>query len=110
MGKFVITKRINGDFQFNLKANNGQTILGSEGYNTKAACLNGIESVKSNAQDDTKFDSKTSSNGKLYFNLKATNGQIIGTSEMYETVASRDNGIASVKSNAPTASIDDQTN
>lgn len=110
MGKFVITKRTNGDFQFNLKASNGQTILGSEGYNTKPACLNGIESVKRNAQDDAKFDSKTSSNGKPYFNLKATNGQIIGTSEMYETVASRDNGIASVKSNAPAASIDDQTN
>jgi uncharacterized protein YegP (UPF0339 family) len=109
MGKFVITKRVNGEFQFNLKANNGQTILASEGYVTKTNCENGIESVKRNAQDDAKFDRKTATNGKPYFNLKATNGQIIGTSEMYETVASRDNGIASVKSNAPEATIDDQT-
>lgn len=110
MGKFVITKRVNGEFQFNLKANNGQTILASEGYKTKTNCENGIESIKRNAQDDTKFDRKTAVNGKTYFNLKATNGQIIGTSEMYETVASRNNGIESVKNNAPDATIDDQTN
>jgi hypothetical protein len=109
MGKFVITKRTNGEFQFNLNANNGQTILTSEGYATKPNCENGIESVKRNAQDDSKFDRKTASNGKSFFNLKATNGQIIGSSQMYETEASRDNGIESVKNNAPDATIDDQT-
>ena len=109
MGKFVITTRTNGEFQFNLKASNGQTILSSEGYTTKANCENGIESVKSNAQDDSKFDRKTSSNDKPYFNLKASNGQIIGTSEMYESEAARDNGIESVKSNSPDAETDDQT-
>lgn len=110
MGKFVITKRTNGEFQFNLKAGNGQTILSSESYKTKASCENGIESVKTNSKDDSKFDRKTSSNGKPYFNLKATNGQIIGTSEMYESEASRNNGIESVKTNAPEATIEDQTN
>jgi uncharacterized protein YegP (UPF0339 family) len=109
MGKFVITKRTNGEFQFNLKAGNGQTILTSEGYTTKAACLNGIESVKTNSADDNKFDRKESSNGKPYFNLKATNGQIIGASEMYESTAARENGIESVKTNAPAATTDDQT-
>jgi uncharacterized protein YegP (UPF0339 family) len=109
MGKFVITKRSNGEFQFNLKAGNGQTILGSEGYSSKAGCDNGIDSVRKNSQDESKYDRKTSSNGKYYFNLKATNGQIIGTSEMYESESSRDNGIASVKENAPYATVDDQT-
>ncbi|MBF4465213.1 YegP family protein [Flavobacterium sp. LC2016-12] len=109
MGKFVITKRANGEFQFNLKAGNGQTILTSEGYTTKAACLNGIESVKTNSQDDSKFDKKESSNGKPYFNLKASNGQIIGSSEMYESTSARDNGIESVKTNAPEGTTDDQT-
>ncbi|MGB3063624.1 YegP family protein [Sphingobacterium thalpophilum] len=84
MGKFVVTARKNGEYQFNLKAGNGQTILGSEGYSSKASCLNGIESVRKNAQDDGRFEKKTSSNGKWYFNLKASNGQIVGTSEMYE--------------------------
>ena len=109
MGKFVITKRTNGEFQFNLKAGNGQTILTSEGYTTKAACLNGIESVKTNSKDESKFDKLESKSGKPYFNLKASNGQIIGSSEMYESTSARDNGIASVKTNAPDATTDDQT-
>ena len=109
MGKFVITKRTNGEFQFNLKAGNGQTILTSEGYTTKAACTNGIESVKTNSQDDSRFDRKEAKNGKPYFNLKASNGQIIGSSEMYESISSRENGIESVKKNAPEGTIDDQT-
>nr|WP_068893304.1 YegP family protein [Pedobacter panaciterrae] len=109
MGKFEITTRKNGEFQFNLKAGNGQVILTSEGYTSKSGCTNGIESVRKNSQDDGKFDRKTSSNGKPYFNLKATNGQIIGNSEMYESVASRDNGIESVKKNAPDAEISDLT-
>jgi uncharacterized protein YegP (UPF0339 family) len=110
MGKFVITKRTNGEFQFNLKANNGQTILVSEGYSSKINCLNGINSVKVNSQDDSKFDRKASTNRKSYFNLKASNGEIIGTSEMYESAPARDNGIESVKTNAPSAATDDQTN
>ncbi|MBA0884811.1 YegP family protein [Flavobacterium undicola] len=109
MGKFVITKRVNGEFQFNLKAGNGQTILASEGYTTKAACENGIESVRKNSQEDGRYERKESSNGKYYFNLKATNGQIIGSSEMYESVASRENGIESVKKNAPDGVVEDQT-
>lgn len=109
MGKFVITKRVNGELQFNLKAGNGQTILASEGYTTKAACDNGIESVRKNSQEDARFERKESSNGKYYFNLKASNGQIIGNSEMYESVASMENGIESVKKNAPDGVVDDQT-
>ncbi|MBB5439258.1 hypothetical protein HDC92_002945 [Pedobacter sp. AK017] len=107
MGKFEITTRKNGEFQFNLKAGNGQVILSSEGYTTKSACNNGIESVRKNSQDDNKFDRKTSSNGKPYFNLKASNGQVIGNSEMYESDTSRENGIESVKKNAAIAEVSD---
>lgn len=109
MGKFVVHKRFNGEYQFNLKASNGQIILSSEGYITKGNCLNGIEAVKANSKNDDRFDRKSSSNGKYYFNLKASNGQIIGTSEMYETDSARENGIQSVKVNASTAIIDDLT-
>ena len=107
MGKFVITTRSNGEHQFNLKAGNGQTILTSEGYSSKANCLSGIESVRKNSQDNSKYDRKTSSNGKYYFNLKATNGQIIGTSEMYESDSARENGIKSVKENARDATVEE---
>lgn len=109
MGKFVITTRANNEYQFNLKADNGQTILRSEGYSSKASCENGVESVRQNSQEEARCERKSSSNGKFYFNLKARNGQVIGTSEMYESEASRDNGIDSVKRNAPAAVVEDQT-
>jgi uncharacterized protein YegP (UPF0339 family) len=39
-----------GEFRFNLKAANGEVIATSEGYKSKDSCMNGIESVKMNAQ------------------------------------------------------------
>ena len=104
MGKFVIRTTATG-FKFDLKAGNGQVILTSEVYTTKAACENGVESVKKNAPDDAKYERKESSNGKPMFNLKAGNGQVIGTSELYESEAARDNGVESVKKNAPDAEV-----
>lgn len=109
MGKFVISKDNAGEFRFNLKAGNGETILRSEGYKAKASCTNGIESVRTNSQVDSRFDRKTSSNGSPYFNLKASNGEIIGTSEMYSSTSAMENGIDSVKSNAPSATVEDTT-
>jgi uncharacterized protein YegP (UPF0339 family) len=81
--------------------------LSSQGYAAKASCENGIESVRKNSADDARFDRKTSTNGKDYFNLTATNGQIIGSSELYESLAARENGIESVKKNAPDAGVED---
>ncbi|ASW73762.1 hypothetical protein IQ37_15735 [Chryseobacterium piperi] len=109
MGKFIISKRTNGDYQFNLKAGNGQVILTSQGYSSKSGCENGIDSVKTNAKDDSKFERKTAADGRAYFNLKAANGQIIGTSQMYESENGMENGIESVKNNAPGASVEDET-
>jgi len=108
MGKFVIKTGTNGQYYFSLKADNGQKILASEGYVSKNGCLNGIDSVKANAKADSNYERKISSNGKYYFNLKASNGQIIGTSEMYESSSGRDNGIESVKSNAPGAKVEEE--
>lgn len=105
MGKFVISQRKNGEYQFNLKAGNGQVILTSEGYTTLAACKNGIESVKKNSQEDARFERKEAKDGSPFFNLKATNGQIIGKSEMYSSAAACENGIESVKKNAPEAEV-----
>ena len=109
MGKFEIKLRTNGDYQFDLKAANGQVILTSQGYKSKDSCINGINSVKKNSQDDARFDRKQAKNGKPFFNLMATNGQVIGTSEMYSNNANMENGIASVKKNAPAADIVDKT-
>lgn len=109
MGKFEIRKTKSGQYKFDLKASNGQVILSSESYRSKASCKKGIHSVMNNASEDKRFDRKTAKNGSPYFNMKARNGQIIGTSEMYSNASGMENGIASVKKNAVDASIDDQS-
>jgi uncharacterized protein YegP (UPF0339 family) len=109
MGKFVILKRANGEYQFNLKASNGQIILSSEGYISKASCVNGIEAVRLNAPNDNNYERKKASNGNYYFLLKAGNGAVIGTSELYVSEAGRENGIEAVKKNGLSVEIDDYT-
>jgi uncharacterized protein YegP (UPF0339 family) len=108
-GKFELGQAKNGQFSFSLKAGNGQTILVSEQYKDKAGAKNGIESVKKNAPDDSKYERKTSKKGEPYFVLKAANGQVIGTSEMYSSAAAMEGGIASVKQNGPGAEVVDLT-
>lgn len=105
MAKFEIYTDKREEFRFRLKAGNGQTILVGQGYKTKASCLNGVESVKKNSQDDSKFERLVSKSEQPYFNLKATNGQVIGNSEMYSSSSSMENGIASVMKNAPIAEV-----
>ena len=56
-----------------------------------------------------KFELYTDRSGKFGFRLKASNGQIIASSEAYNSKASALNGIESVKKNAPDAATDDQT-
>lgn len=107
MSKFEVYQDARSEYRFRLKAGNGQKILASEGYSAKAGCMNGIESVRKNSQDDQRYERLKSSNGKHYFNLKASNGQVIGTSEMYESSSGMENGIASVTSNAPNATIEE---
>ena len=107
MGKYVIKTASNGQWMFNLKAGNHQVILTSEMYTTKKACENGIESVKKNSPDDSKYERKTAKNGSPYFNLKASNGQVIGTSEMYSSTSAMENGIDSVKENGPNSPVEE---
>lgn len=107
--KFELKKSKNDKFFFNLLATNGQIILSSEMYEAKASAVNGIESVKKNAVDDARYERLLGKDGSPYFTLKATNGQVIGQSQMYSSEKARDNGIDSVKTNAPVATTDDQT-
>ncbi|MEL7473634.1 MAG: YegP family protein [Planctomycetota bacterium] len=107
--KFDLKTAKNGQFMFNLKAGNGEVILSSEMYTTKAAAENGIASVKENAPDDARYERLDAKDGSPYFNLKAGNGQVIGKSEMYSSASARDNGIESVKKNGPVAETSDNT-
>lgn len=94
--KFEIFEGKDGKHYFKLAAENGQTVLKSQGYASKASCKNGIESVRANGQDEAQFDKKIAKNGKDFFNLLAKNKQIIGTSQMYASKQSMENGIKSV--------------
>lgn len=107
MAKFEIYNDNKGEFRFRLVADNGQNIIASEGYKAKASCLNGIESVRKNSQDDSKFERLEAKNGKLFFNLKANNGQVVGTSQMYADKSGMEIGIASVAKNAPVVEIEE---
>ena len=104
-GWYELSKTSNGQFRFVLKAGNAETILVSEQYTTHEAAKKGIASVQANSPLDERYDRKVAKDGKPYFNLKAANHQIIGTSEQYSTEAAREKGIASVKSNGPTTVI-----
>lgn len=108
-GKFELYTDKAGEYRFRLKAGNGEIILASEGYKQRASAENGIASVQKNAPDDARYERKETKSGKHMFNLKATNGQVIGTSESYESTSGRDNGIASVMKNAPDAETKDLT-
>ena len=119
MSKFVV-REVPSGFKFDLKASNGQVIATSEVYESKAACLNGVESVKKNAavakvEDQTvagfetltnpKFEMYIDKAGEFRFRLTARNGQIVAVSGSYTAKANCENGIASVQKNAPDAEI-----
>ena len=119
MSKFLI-REVPSGIKFDLKAANGQVIASSEVYASKSVCLKGVESVRKNAplaklEDQTREDCRKVTNPKfeLYkdkagafrFRLKARNGEIIATSESYTSRAACENGIESVRKNAPQAEI-----
>lgn len=122
MGKFVV-RTVPSGTKFDLKATNGEVIATSEVYSTKAACMAGIASVQNNApgaalEDQTKegfetekhpkFEAYVDKAGEYRFRLKASNGQIIATSEGYKAMASCLNGIESVRKNAADSTIEDE--
>lgn len=106
MGIFVISKHMDNHFQFDLKTDNHHVLLTSQVYLTRSSCELGVESVKSNSQNDAHIDRKTSTNRKPYFNLRSEEGLVIGTSERFETNASMENGIASLKRNTLNATLE----
>lgn len=86
----------------------GKTIIKSENYAQKSSAKNGIESVKKNCLEDARYELKEASNGKFFFNIKSTNGQIVGTSGMFDSAADRSSTIANLKKQAPTAVVTDK--
>ena len=105
-GRFERRKTSNGQYRFNLRAKNGETVLTSESYRSRGGELNGIRSVQANARSNAAFERRKASNGKHYFVLKAKNRQIVGRSELYNTTRAMENGIKAVRRDAPSAKVD----
>jgi uncharacterized protein YegP (UPF0339 family) len=108
-GWFELSKSSDGQFRFVLKAGNAETILTSELYKSRSSAESGIASVQNNSGTEARYERKTSSNGKPFFNLKAANHKVIGTSELYSSEAARENGITSVKANGSATAVKDKT-
>lgn len=102
---YQISPTSNSKFMFNLKAENHQVILTSQLYEQKQSALAGIASVQTNGTDAKNFEQRKSTANEPYFVLKAQNGEIIGTSQMYSSAAAAEVGIASVQTNAPSKEI-----
>jgi hypothetical protein len=81
----------------NLKASNGRVILTSEPYQKERGAQKGISSVQKNAGTDTRYETRATKDGKPYFILKASNGEVIGQSEVYSSASAARKGITSVK-------------
>lgn len=107
--RYILSGSTSSQFRFVLKAGNGETILTSERYTSKAGAQNGIQSVRTNSPFDARYVRKNAIDGSAMFNLTATNGQVIGTSETYSSTSAREGGITSVKANGPSAPTDDQS-
>ncbi len=87
-------------FSFVFVDDNEKTLIKSENYKQKTSAKNGIESVKKNCLEDSRYEFKEAKNGKLFFNIKSTNGQVVGTSGFFDDVKQRDEAIAYIKANA----------
>jgi len=113
-----VIRRVASGVKFDLLAANGQVVATSEVYDTKAACEKGIASVRKLAPDakvedqtlagyptltNPKFEIYLDKAGAYRFRLKARNGKIIAISESYRAKASCENGVESVRRNAPGA-------
>jgi uncharacterized protein len=102
---YQICPTTNAKFMFNLKAENNQVILTSQVYEQKQSALVGIAAVQTNGPDVANFEHKVSSAGEPYFVLKAKNGETIGKSQMYSSLAAAQAGMASVQINATSSTI-----
>ena len=108
-GKYVLGDAGKAQFHWNLQAGNSQAILSSQLYAAKPGAVNGIESCRANSAADANYARLKSADARPYFVLKAPNGEVIGTSQMYSSEAARDQGIESCKENGPSAVMHDDS-
>ena len=120
MSRFLL-RRVDSGYKFDLFAPNGQTVASSEVYSSRAACRKGVESVRNCAAaapvedltepggpvSNPKFQLYRDRAGQFRFRLRSRNGKIIAVSEGYQTRSGCENGIGSVRQNAPAAELEE---
>jgi hypothetical protein len=104
-GWYELRRNAKGQFWFVLHAGHAEAVLRSEPCASRASALNGIAAVQTNSPRDERYERLTAGDGPHYFNLRAPNGRVVGTSEMYPATSMRDDGIASVMTHGPTTEI-----
>jgi len=105
--KFELKKAKNEKVFFNLLAPNGEIILTSQMYASKATAKKGIRSVQTNCGSENHFVHKKGKSGKAHFVLRSANNRVIGSSQTYDSTASMKKGIKSVAKNGKSAQIAD---
>lgn len=119
IGRFIISKLPSGDYTFELRAGNGESIAISQTFPTVESCENIIDSIRRNAkskvEDRTlskwkavpypKYEIYKDISGEFFFRLKSSNGEVIATSESYTTKGACVKGIKSIGKNAPECEI-----
>ncbi len=86
-----------GKTYFDLVAGNGQNVLRSQGYASASGANNGEASIVVNGPNTERYNLLEASDGTWYFNLTATNHQVIGTSQMYVTKSDAQRGMSTVR-------------
>jgi uncharacterized protein YegP (UPF0339 family) len=103
--RFNVFRGADGRSYFNLHAGNGEIVLRSQGYQLEESAWNGCFSVQENGTSAARYVVRQASNGQWYFNLTATNGQVIGTSELYVSRYNAERARDSVIALLPTVEI-----
>lgn len=91
-GRFEVFKGLDGKHYFHLRAKNGEIVLQSQAYSSKAKATSGVSSVQTNGLIAARYTVLPAVDGRYYFVLKAANGQIIGRSQLYVSQSNANRG------------------
>jgi len=102
--KFQVVFGKNGEYHFQLRAENGEIILKSNPYPTQLQCVVGIDRVKKNAQNESRYTIRTTASGQYYFTFGASG--TIGTSKTYTSRVVMEKALETVRYFAPNAAVE----
>jgi len=108
MADFLIERSASNRFYYVFRASNYEPVIHGEEHTTKAACQGSIDAIKRNAAYESQY-TRWQTGVHFYFNLKAANGEKIGSNEACNSAQGRENGTNVVKRDASTALMEDRS-